>query len=235
MDPTNPENAVNPTGDGQQVTPDESNVQKRINELTAEKYAAAKAAEEAQKQVAQLAATVAEMTRAQVQTKQPEAPAFEVPEGMDPALAKFFASQIEKVNKSAEERAQQMFWQLQNQLDQTQVASKHGNLPPEVLQDAANRLTGLKQRYGAQNVTMDDAVGIAFFEWSKKQGMTQQRQQYNAMGGPLQPMGSAPNANVPLTQQLASPASRPDWDTLPEHVQWKLIDEWEKKGGKLTF
>lgn len=227
MDPTNP-NQVDPNQPQLQETPeDKSNVQKRIDEITAERRAAEKRAEEYSAQVAQLTATVAKMLETQhVAPKQQEP---QIPEGVDPNLAKFFMAQIESVKAEAKKNAEQAFWQMQHQLDQRDVNSQYAHLPEDIRKDAANRLTGLKQAY--PGATMEDAMAIAYWNAAKKQGMQQQAQQFNRMAQPLIPQGGLPQPQ--MTNTLVSPASRPDWDSLPEHVQWKLIDEYTAKGGKL--
>lgn len=235
MDPTSPEvvgTEVTPA-DGTQATPDKSNVQARIDELTAEKNAERKRAEEAAAQVAQLTAVVAAQMANQHAAATPvkQEPAFEVPEGMDPATAKFFATHIERAQKAAEEKAQAMFWQIQHQMDQQNVAQQYSGLPPEVVQDAAKRLTGLKQQYG-QGVTMEDAVAVAHFQWMKKQGKVAASNAFNQMPGPMAGHGAQPPVQQPSTN-LASPASHPDWDKWDNATQNAAITAWEKKGGSL--
>lgn len=229
MDPTNPiEGQTNPTAEVTQETPVKSNVQSRIDEITAEKHAYAK-------QVEQLTATVAALmqreneARAQVQAPQPQAP--KIPEGVDPNMAQFFMDQFKAMQAEQEKRTQQMYWQLQNQYDQSNVQQKYSNLPTEVLKDAANRLTALKQQYG-QNVNMDDAVAIAHFEYFKRQGQVIRQQQYNQMAGPMGMQSPLPQHQT-QSNQLVSPASLPDWDNLPDAEKWRRIDEYEKKGGRL--
>lgn len=229
MDPTSLDSVVSDLPTGQETPEDKSAVQKRIDEITAERRAAEKRAEEYGNQVAQLTATVAKMIEQQHVTKQPAIQEPQLPEGVDPNLAKFFLTQIDSVKKSAQEQAQQMYWQMQHQLDQRDVNSQYAHLSEDIRKDAASRLTGLKQR--VPGATMEDAVAIAFYEAAKKQGMQQQAQQFNRMSQPLMPQSGMPQPQQ--TNSLASPASRPDWDSLPEHVQWKLIDEYTAKGGKL--
>lgn len=214
---------------GQQEQP-KDNVQARINELTAEKYAAAKAAEEAQRQVAQLTALVAQQMERQVaaQPVQQE----QLPEGVDPNLAKFFESKFSRLEEEYKKRTEQMIWQVQNQVAQQTVDNQYAHVPPEVRRDAAARLTNLRMQYG-EKASMDDAMAVAYWQWQKSQGQTQRAQQFNQMGQPL-PMQAAPQ--MPQgTQQLQSPAMRPDWDSLDWRDQNRLMDEWEKKGGRIQI
>lgn len=232
MDPTNPEQiAVDPNAAQNQETLDKSNVQKRIDELTALRTAAEKRAESMEAQVAQLTQLVAQQMERQ--HAQPVVPQQEqLPEGVDPSLAKFFLDKFAKLQQESEVRTQNLFWQVQNQMDQTQVASKFGKLPPEVLQDAANRLTGLKRQYG-ERANMEDAVALAHWHYLQKHGNSAAAQAFNQMNQPLsihgQPIQPAQSTN------LASPASMPNWDNLDYATQNRLIDEWEKKGGKLNI
>lgn len=215
---------------GQQEQP-KDNVQKRIDELTAEKYAAAKAAEEAQRQVAQLTALVAQQMERQV-AAQPVPQQEQLPEGVDPTLAKFFEAKISRLEEEYKKRTEQMIWQVQNQVAQQTVDNQYSHVPPEVRRDAAARLTNLRMQYG-EKASMDDAMAVAYWQWQKSQGQTQRAQQFNQMGQPL-PMQAAPQ--MPQAQQgMQSPAMRPDWDTLDWRDQARLIDEWEKKGGRIQI
>lgn len=214
-----------------QETPDKSNVQKRIDELTAEKKQAQALAEENQRQVSQLTQTVAELMKRQFEpapkVKEPEP----LPEGVDPGLAKFFLDKMAQMQYDTKQQMQQLSWQMQNQYDQQQVGQKYSNLPPEVIKDAAGRFTNLKQQYGADKVSMDDAIAVAYFQWHLKQQGQQRAQQFNQMGQPLMMQSAA----VPQQQStgLVSPTSLPGWDDMDNATQNKLITEWEKKGGKL--
>lgn len=240
MDPANPQdpNVAVQQQNIEVETSEKSNVQKRFDEMTAEKYAL-------QKQVQDLTASMAEMlkaqteARAQAQVKQveatPQMPAL--PEGTDPAIAKLFAwqqEQIQKMQRESQAQTQQLFWQMQNQLDQGQVNSKYQHLPDEVRRDAANRLTGLKQRFG-DAATLDDAMGLAFWEWQKKNGAQQQARAFNGMNGPMHVQTYAPNAPQTQTQStgLTPPTQDPNWDNYDTDTQVKLTDAWVKKGGKL--
>lgn len=224
MDPTsldvnNPE-VVN------QETLDKSNVQKRIDELTAEKHASAK-------QVEQLTETVALMLRKQTEQAQVvAAPVQEqIPEGLDPAIAQYLKAQINSVKEEATKQSQQLFWQMQHQIDQQSVQAKYSHLPAEVLKDAAQRLTGLKQQYG-NAATMDDAVGFAELAWYRKQAQQGRAQQFNGMNQPLSPQGGGLTPPQQSTN-LVSPASLPNWDQLDLDTQVKLTDKWVAAGGKL--
>lgn len=225
MEPTTPTD--NNPNQLQETPEDKSNVQSRIDQLVAEREAERKRAEEATNQVAQLTATVAKMIESQA--KPVAQPQEQLPEGVDPSLAKFFMAQIESVKKSAQEQAQQMFWQMQHQLDQRDVNSQYAHLPEDIRKDAASRLTGLKQQY--PGATMEDAMALAYWNAAKKAGMQNQAQQFNRIGQPMTMQSPMPQPQQ--TNTLVSPASRPDWDSLPEQVQWKLIDEYTAKGGKL--
>lgn len=237
MDPTNPQEQVvipNESNTQQtQETLEKSNVQARIDELTAMRKAAEQRAEENARQVAQLTATVAQMLERQNAAQVVQQPIEEVPEGVDPNVAKFFSAKLEKMQKQYETQTQQMIWQIQNQVNEQQVAQKYAHLPPEVIQDAAGRLTALKSRYG-QSATMDDAVALAHFAWAQKQAQAGRAQQYNQMSQPMMQHGAPPNVQSGAqSTNLMSPASLPNWDSLDTKTQNKLIDEWEKKGGKL--
>jgi hypothetical protein len=213
---------------GQQEQP-KDNVQKRIDELTAEKYAAAKAAEEAQRQVAQLTALVAQQMERQVAAPPQQE---QLPEGVDPNMAKFFDSRLKSLEEEYKRRTDQMIWQMQNQIAQQTVDNQYAHVPPEVRRDAAARLTNLRMQYG-EKVSMEDAMAVAHWQWLKSQGQQQRAQQYNNMGQPL-PMQGAPQ--MPVQQaQMQSPAMRPDWDTLDYRDQNRLLDEWEKKGGRIQI
>ncbi len=229
MDITDPSDVTNAAGNVVQETPDQSNVQKRINELTAEKYAAQKMAEQQADQVAQLTKTVAAMMERQNAAVQQLPQQEQVPEGLDPAIAKFLSDKLSAAQKESEARTQQLYWQMQHQMDQQQVTQKYSNLPTAVLQDAAKRLTALKQRYG-DVASMDDAIALAHFEHFKKQGQVSAAQQFNQMGQPLS-MQSGPASQQ--STNMASPASLPNWNALDLVTQNRLIDEWEKKGGSL--
>jgi hypothetical protein len=230
MDPTNPDvtnQTIDPAAQSQE-TLDKSNVQKRIDELTAEKHTYAR-------QVEQLTATVAEMLKAQNEQRQvvQQAPAQEqIPEGLDPAVAKFLTDQLKKTQEATIAQTQQLYWQLQHQMDSAQVSTKYAHLPPEVVTDAAQRYTALKQRYGGA-ATMDDAVALAHFAWAQKQGARSAVNQFNQMGQPIMQQGAPMQSQQ--SASLVSPASLPQWESWTEDQRIKAIDEWEKKGGRFNF
>lgn len=238
MEPTIPQDQLTQTPAAEsQETLDKSNVQKRIDELTAARYAAEKAASEAQAQLAQTTAALAARLAAEnAAAQQKVAPEATLPDDATPAqVAKFFTERMERMQKEQEQRTQQMYWQMQNQMDQQQVAAKFAHLPEQVRLDAANRLTALKQRYG-DAATMEDAVAIAFYKAAQVNGAQQRQNQFNQMGQPMAPHGTFAPVITDGSQQstnLASPASRADWDSLDLATQNKLITEWEKKGGRL--
>lgn len=239
MDPTNPTDNTQVAQVNTEVeTPDKSNVQKRFDEMTAEKYAL-------QKQVQDLTASMAEIIKAQteatqrqqVQVKAPEAPQMpSLPEGTDPALIKFFEyqnAQMKRMQEETQNQTQKLFWQMQNQLDQGSVNNKYANLPEEVRRDAANRLTGLKQRFG-DAATIDDAMGLAHWEWMKKQGQGAAARAFNGMNGPMTVQTYGPNVSQQApSSTLAPPTQDPNWDNYSNAEQIQRIEAWEKKGGRL--
>ncbi len=209
---------------------EKSSVQKRIDELTAEKYAYAK-------QIEQLTATVTDLIKTKTAEPAPQAadPIASIPEGMDPGVAKWLANQISETAKQSQARTEQLYWQMQHQLDQTQVASKYSNMPPEVVQDAARRFTGLKQRYG-DAATMDDAVKLAFAEHALKQMQSGRSVAYNNMSQPLGMQSPMSNVSGQMQQQstaLTPPTQHPDWDRWDNDTQVKAVAVWESKGGRL--
>lgn len=210
---------------------EKSNVQKRIDELTAEKYAMAE-------QVKALSSTVQELTKkalAPAEVKQTD-PTIDIPEGMDPGVAKFLQAQIDRVSKDAQMRTEQLYWQMQHQIDQTQVSAKYGHLPSEVVTDAAKRLTGLKQQYG-NGATMEDAIKFAHYDYLMKQSRSGNAAAFNQLSQPMGMQSSMPNVGGAAQQSttLAPPTQRSDWDRLDLHTQNRLIDEYEKKGGRLNI
>lgn len=228
MDITNPLEAAIQTDNQpnkEQEAPKPDAVQARINELTAEKYAK-------DEQIKQLSNTVADLVRRsteQVQMQKQHEP--EVPEGVDPGMAKWLLSQIQAVQKTAQETTEQMYWRMQHQMDQQNVASRYSTLPVEVQQDAARRLTGLKQRYGEQ-ATMDDAIKLSLGEYAMKQMGQGQARAFNNMNTPITAQSGLPNI-TPQSQALVPPTQRPDWNRLTIDQQVKLVDEFEAKGGRL--
>lgn len=211
----------------EQEAPEKSAVQKRIDELTAEKYAYAK-------QVEQLTGTVSEMVRKQSEVSAPKAadPLAGLPEGVDPGVAAWFLKQSQAMALQTQAQSEKLFWQMQHQLDQNATNQKHANMPTEVRENAAKLLTGLRQRYHDAN--LDDAIKIAFADYTMKQMANGQVNQYNNMNRTLSQQGAG--LGVPGGQpqtNLVPPSQLPNWDQLDVRTQNKLIDDYEKKGGNL--
>jgi hypothetical protein len=208
---------------------DKSNVQARIDQLTAEKYAKD---EQLKAQAQQIADLVKSIAQRQVE------PAREVtqdlPDGIDPSVAKFFQAQLAAQAKAIQANTEQLFWRTQHQLDQQNVNSKYAQMPEEVRQDAARRLTGMKQRYG-DAATLEDAFKFAHYDWMLKQQTVNQAARFNGMGGPLGVQSSMPNIGGAQSQStdLIPPSRDPKWDSYDLETQNKLVSEYEKKGGSL--
>jgi hypothetical protein len=241
-DPTSPEQLQlpnildnQPTAQNQEAAaPEKSNVQKRIDELTAERYAMQKQVETMMAANADLVKKLTEQTKAPTPTPEPD-PLAELPEGTDPALIRIFQAQqkqMRAMEESVKNQTQQLYWQMQHQMDQRDVQSKYAHLPPDVQADAARRLTGLKQTYG-QSATMDDAIKISLGEYAMKQMAQGRAASFNQMAGPLAAPSSPTLPNLPTA--LAPPTQRSDWDQLDWRLQNALLDEYQKKGGKITL
>lgn len=220
------EETIVPVTDNQQETPDKSSVQKRIDELTAEKYAYAK-------QVEAMQNTVNELIKAQTAPKPVAQKEAEIPEGLDPGVAKWLMAQQKETAQMIQANTERMYWQMQNQLDQQQVSQKNAGLPPSVLNAAANKLTGLRQRYG-DAANMDDAVKFALAEHVMSQMAAGKAIDFNNMNRALSPQGgSLPSPNGGGSNTLVPPTQLPNWESMDLQTQNKLISEYEKKGGSL--
>lgn len=223
------ENVEIPDTSAQEAS-EKSGVQKRIDELTAEKYAYAK-------QLQEMTATVTELMKQKTAPVIAEPQQSAIPEGLDPGVAKWLMDQQKAQEKSTQAmvaETQKMYWQMQHQLDQNNVNQKHAGMPQEVRDDAARRLTGLKQRYPDAN--LDDAVKLAFADYAMKQMAAGKAVDFNNMNRAL----SAQGGSLPLgggTQSsgnsLVPPTQLSNWDSLDLASQNKLISEYEKKGGSL--
>lgn len=231
MDDTNPQVENTPVTEAQGEL-DKSNVQKRIDQITAEKYDAQKRAEELAAQVANLTALVAKQLEAKAAPVVQQAEE-QLPDDATPAMvAKYLQKKHDQQIAEMTKQTQQMMWQMQNQLDTQRVNSEFAHLPPEVRQDGAARYTALKQRFGEQNVSARDAMALAFFEWQEKQRGRNAAQQFNQMGQPINVQGVPSNAGTPAN--LVPPTQLPNWNQIKDTPQgWKLIDEYERKGGRL--
>lgn len=191
-------------------------VQKRIDEMTAQLHEARRAAQEAQN-AAMEAMSLAARSQQAPPPPPPQAPTFKVaiPDGMDPAAARFFQdltgqfqSAMEFQRQATEKALAQVAAQSGQQSSHLQLQMRLASEPPAV-QDMAQKLMADWQRSGKSGWAPEDAISFSRYNLGLPNTRVRTTQ-VQAGGGAAEehiiPSGGAPTPN-PRGQTLAAPLS----------------------------
>jgi hypothetical protein len=232
MEPTIPitdDQSSNESGESNSSNTEHSPaLQARFNELTA----TLKAKDDTiNKLMEQTTALMTQMQRTAAPVVQEQAP--QLPEGVDPNIAKFFKDLVSTEVTKVTQQTQALFGQLASRQDQHDVNSNYAHLPDDVRKEVQGLYTHMRKKYGDAN--MDDAVRMVMGERALKAlGTNNQRAQFNQMPGAARVQGVVPNAAPNNnTNALTPPTQREDWDQLDNKTQMQLIAEFRKKGGSV--
>lgn len=236
MDPTSPDNETPIQESNQEVeTSGDSNqaghsaaLQARFNELTGQTKAQQEQIQKLIEQNAELARLAAQRAN-QVEPVNQEPP---LPEGVDQNLAAFIKRTVESAINPIAQQNQQMFAQVLSRQDMQMIESEYSGVDPEVKQEASRVYAIMKKKYPDAN--LEDAMDKAYMIVQRRRAATSnQRAEFNSMPGVVRTGQQV--ARPPNRPALIPPTQDPNWNTYDWRKQAKLIEEYEKKAGPLTF
>jgi hypothetical protein len=219
---------------GQPGAPLKGRKQKRINELTAQRYAVEKQLAEAREQMTQMASQMAEMgsrfSREREPAPPPEPQAPPPPEGVDPGVADYFSRLVTHAVGKIEQRVNQSLTQISSSIAGSEAHS-HAKKLAGIMGDKEGWIVQRAEqlaRAGRQNglpLPPSDYARFAAGEYAEKRAASP-RNGDGRYSAPISPNGvNGPGQSVIDPRQQARDPLPADFDQLSPKKQMKLLQE----------